>query len=106
LVLDLKLVDHDITDENKFLELVSSKYLKRYISAETKMIMIEPHVWARWLEKDGILILFDIPYFGRTAEINACVKMLLSGIHRGYLWIDRSVSLDTNCIVCIVGLRL
>jgi hypothetical protein len=38
----LKYVDHAITNENKFLELVPSKFLIKYISFETHMIVIEP----------------------------------------------------------------
>jgi hypothetical protein len=54
LIPSLKYADHDITDEKKFLELAPSKYLKRYISAETKMVVIEPEIWATRLQKDGI----------------------------------------------------
>jgi hypothetical protein len=57
------------------------------------------------LQKDGILNLFDIPHFERSTNINACVNILLSGVHGGYLWLDRSVSIDTNLIVHITGLQ-
>jgi hypothetical protein len=100
----LKYVDHDITDENKFPELVPNKFLKKYISSETHMIVIEPQVWATGLQKEGLLNLFDIPHFGWSQEINACVKMLLSCVHGGYMWLDRPVSIDTDLIVHITGL--
>jgi hypothetical protein len=100
----LKYVDHDITDENKFLELVPSKFLMKFISFETHMIIIEPQVWDRGLQKAGLLNLFDIPHFGWSQEINACVKMLLSCVHGGYLWLDRPISIDIDLIVHITGL--
>jgi hypothetical protein len=87
-----------------FPELVPSKFLMKSISSETHMIVIEPQVWARGLQKVGLLNLFDIPHFGRSQEINACVKMLLSCVHRGYMWLDRPISIDIDLIVCITGL--
>jgi hypothetical protein len=61
-----KYVYHNITDENKFPELVPSKYLKNYISSETQMIVIEPQIWATRLQKERVINLFDIPHFGRS----------------------------------------
>jgi hypothetical protein len=106
LIPTLKYVDHDITDEKKFPELVPNKFLKKYISSETQMIVIEPQIWATGLQKEGILNLFDIPHFGRSQEINACVKMLLSCVHGGYMWLDRPVSIDTDLIMHITGLSI
>jgi len=42
LIPTLKYVDHDITDEKKFPDLVPSKFLKKHISSETQMIVIQP----------------------------------------------------------------
>jgi hypothetical protein len=53
-----------------------------------------------------ILNLFDIPHFGRSSEINTCINMLLSCVHGGYLWLDKLVLIDTELIVCIIGLSL
>jgi hypothetical protein len=86
-------------DEKKFPELASSKYLKKYINAETQDDHDRATDMGNRLEKDGILNLFDIPHFRRSTKINTCVKMLLSCVHRGYLWLDRPVSLDTDLIV-------
>jgi hypothetical protein len=99
----LKYVDHDVTHEKKFPELASGKYLKRYISAETKIVVIEPEIWETGLHKPSILNLFDIPHFVRSADINACVKMLLSCVHGCFLWLDRPISIDTYSIVHITG---
>jgi hypothetical protein len=35
-----------------------------------------------------------IPHFGRHQEVNACVKLLLSCYHGGYLWIDCQITVD------------
>jgi hypothetical protein len=99
LVPNLKYTDHDIMDEKKFLELVPSKYLKKYINEKIQMIVIEPQTWEKGLDKDDILNLFDIPHFGRSTEINIYIKLLLRCVHISYLWIDRSISLNTNLIV-------
>lgn len=58
-------------------------------------ILVEPQAWATGLEKLGILNLLEISHFGRSTEINVCVKLLLSYIHGGYLWLDMVVSVDT-----------
>jgi hypothetical protein len=42
LILNLKYVDHDITNENKFLEVVPSNYFNMYVSVDTSMVVIEP----------------------------------------------------------------
>jgi hypothetical protein len=77
----LKFTDHDLSDEKKFPDLAPRKYLKTFIDPETSFIRVEPKTWATGLEKSGILNLLQIPHFGRSVEINACVKMLLRCIH-------------------------
>jgi hypothetical protein len=102
----LKYVEHDIIDENKFQEIVQNKFLKKFINVETHMIVIEPRVWDRGLHKAGRLNLFDILHFGQIQEIIACVKMMLICVHGGYMWLDRTMSIDNYLIVCIIGLSL
>jgi len=68
------------------------------------MIVIEPKVWDRGLQKVGLLNLFDILHFGQIQEINVCVKMMLSCVHGEYSWIDRPISIDIYLIVCITYL--
>jgi hypothetical protein len=60
----LKYEDHDIINENKFLELISSKFLMHSISSKTHMIVIKPRAWDRGMQKACLLNLFDIPHFG------------------------------------------
>jgi hypothetical protein len=45
-----------------------------------------------------------LQYFGWSQEIKTCVKMLLSCVHDGYVWLDRPVSIDTDLIMCITSL--
>jgi hypothetical protein len=68
------------------------------------MIVLETQVWETKLEKLGILNLLEIPHFGHSMEINACVKILLSCVHGGTLWIEPPVSIDTVLIAWIIGL--
>jgi hypothetical protein len=65
---------------------------------------VEAQEWASGLEKERILKLFKIPHFRRSNEINACVKVFLSCIHGGTLWLDPLVSIDMTLIVRITRL--
>jgi hypothetical protein len=47
-----------------------------------------------------------IPHFGRHQEVNACVKLLLSWYHGGYLWVDRHITVDPTLIHLITGLSM
>jgi hypothetical protein len=106
LIPTLKYVEHEIIEENKFPKLVPNKLLIKSISSRTHMIVIEPQVWARGLQKTCLLNLFDITHFGWSQEINVCVKMLLSCVHEGYMWLNRTMSINTYLIVHIKGLSL
>jgi hypothetical protein len=55
------------------------------------------------LEKTKYYEPFDIPHFGTSTEINFFVKILLSFVHGGFLWLDRQISIDTDLITCIIG---
>jgi hypothetical protein len=79
----LKFSDHDIMDEKKFPELAREKYLCTKSVPGTGEILLEPQMWATRLEKSGILNLLEIPHFGCSLEINACVKLLLNCVHGG-----------------------
>jgi hypothetical protein len=65
------------------------------IDAKTYFPIVEPKLWARGLERAD---LFDIPHFGRSQEINACVNMLLTCVDDDYLWLDRPISIETYLI--------
>ena len=61
-----------------------------------------PHV--QILEPTGLLNLLRLPHFGRSAEVNAVVRVLLSCLHGGYLWLGRKVDLNIDLIHRITGL--
>ena len=48
--------------------------------------------------------LLRIPHFGHNLELNAVVKVLLSCVHDGYLWLDHKIDLNMDAIHCITGL--
>jgi len=56
------------------------------------------------LEKVRILNLLEISHFGWGEKTNVYVKMLLSCVHGGEIWLDPFVSIDTALIACITGL--
>ena len=56
------------------------------------------------LEQSDLLNLLRIPHFGRGAEVNAVVRVLLSCVHGGYLWLGNRVDLNVDLIHCIIGL--
>jgi hypothetical protein len=66
--------------------------------------VLETQVWERGLEKSRILNLLEVPHFGRSLEINSCVKLLLNCVHGSTLWLDPPVSIDTALIARITGL--
>ena len=51
-----------------------------------------------------MLNLLKIPHFGRGTEVNAVVRVLLSYVHGGYLWLGNRVDLNVDLIHCITGL--
>ena len=48
--------------------------------------------------------LLQIPHFERSNEINAVVKVLLSYMHGGHLWLDHRVNITIDLIHQITGL--
>jgi hypothetical protein len=61
-------------------------------------------MWAIGLKKSGILNLLEVPHFGRSLEINGCVKLLPSCVHGRTLWLDPPVSIDIALIARITRL--
>ena len=51
-----------------------------------------------------MLNLLKIPNFGRGAEVNVMVQVLLSYVHGGYLWLGKRVGLKIYLIHCITRL--
>jgi hypothetical protein len=70
----------------------------------TRAILLEPQEWVSGLERERILNLLEILHFGVSTKINACVKVFLSCVHGGTLWLDPLVSINTILIVHITRL--
>ena len=56
------------------------------------------------LEHSGLLNLLRIPHFGRGAEVNSVVRILISCVHGGYLWLGNNIDLNIDLIHRITGL--
>jgi hypothetical protein len=60
--------------------------LHRYLTKVTgKKPKIVSYPWIKEIMRSTILNIMKIPHFGRYQEVNACVKILLSCYHGGYL---------------------
>ena len=70
----------------------------------TKKQILAPQPWIEVLEPSGLLNLLRIPHFERSAEVTVVVKVLLSCMHEGFLWLDRKVDLNVHLIHMIMGL--
>ena len=58
------------------------------------------------LTQSTLLNVMKIPHFGRHQEVNACVKLLLSCYHGGYLWLNHHITVDLTLINWITGLSM
>ena len=56
------------------------------------------------LEQSGLLNLLKISHFGRAPEVNAVVKVLLSCIDGGYLWLGSRIDINVYLIHLITRL--
>ena len=70
----------------------------------TKRYELVPMDHVRVLEKSGLLNLLEIPHFGRGIEVNVVVRVLLSCVHGGYLWLSNRVDLNIDLIHRITDL--
>jgi hypothetical protein len=66
---------------------------------------IVPQPWIKELARSTTLNVMKIPHFDRQ-EVNACVKLLLSCYHGGFLWLDRCITVDPTLIHLIIGLSM
>ena len=68
------------------------------IDPVTKAKVSAPQEWIEKLTPSRLLNLLHIPHFGHSLEMNAIVKVLLSCVHDGYLWLDRKIDLNVDVI--------
>jgi hypothetical protein len=72
----LKYVDHDVTELEKFPDLVQEVYIENRGSTLKGILKMESKQWIMGLYNYGIMNLLEIPHFGRGRDVNACVKKL------------------------------
>jgi hypothetical protein len=99
----LKFSDFNLGDRKAYNMLAPHKYLTRTKGKNSKII---PQPWTQNLAQSTLLNVMKIPHFGRHQEVNACVKLLLSCYHRGYLWLNHRITVDPTLINQITGLSM
>jgi hypothetical protein len=99
----LKFNDFNLGDRKNHSMLTPYKYLTRMKGKNSKII---PQPWTMNLAQSTLLNVMKIPHFGRHQEVNACVKLLLSCYHGGYLWLDHCITVDPTLIHRITGLSM
>jgi hypothetical protein len=99
----LKFSDFNLGDRKVYNMLTPHKYLTR---TKGKNSNITPQSWTQNLAQSTLLNVMKIPHFGRHQEVNACVKLLLSCYHGGYLWLNHHITVDPTLINQITGLSM
>jgi hypothetical protein len=99
----LKFSDFNLRDHKVYNMLAPYKYLTKMKGKNSKII---PQSWTMNLAQSTLLNVMKIPHFGRHQEVNACVKLLLSCYHGGYLWLDHRITVDLTLIHQITGLSM
>ena len=100
---NMTFVDHDLW---KFLELATDKYIVSVKDTADGPMRLVPMEWARGLDKAGLLSLMYLSHFGRSTDVNVCVKQFLVSFHGGFLWLDWKVYVSVNLLAAITGLPL
>jgi hypothetical protein len=102
-ILMLNISDFNLGDRKNYNMLAPHKYLTR---KKGKKSNINPQPWTMDIVSSTILNIIKIPHFGKHQEVNACVKLLLSCFHGGYLWLDRCITVDLELIHRITELSM
>ena len=101
---DLKYQDYNLLDHVKFPQFQVDEYMAMIVNPAAKVEALAPKAWIASLQPSGMLNLLQIPHFGRSNEINVVVKVLLSCMHGGHLWLDCRVDITIDLIHRITGL--
>jgi hypothetical protein len=99
----LKNNDFNLGDRKNYAMLAPHRYLMKTTGKKPRIVA---QSWIKELAQSTILNVMKIPHFGRHQEVNACVKLLLSCYHGGYLWLDRWITVDLTLIHLIIGLSM
>jgi hypothetical protein len=95
--------DFNLGDRKNHNMLAPHRYLTRMKGKKSKII---PQPWTMDIARSTILNLMKIPHFGRHREVKACVKILFSCFHDGYMWLDRNITIDLPLIHRITRLSI
>ena len=74
------------------------------VNPTTKVEALTLQAWIASLQPSGLLNLLQIPCFSQSKKINTVVKVLLSCVHRGRMWLDHKVNITIVLIDQIIGL--
>jgi hypothetical protein len=99
----LKFSEFNLGDRKVYNMLSPHKYLTRTKGKNSKIV---PQSWTMNLTQSTLLNVMKIPHFGRHQEVNACVKLVLSCYHGGYLWLNYCIIVDPTLINRITGLSM
>jgi hypothetical protein len=99
----LKVSDFNLRYHKLYNMLAPHKYLTKTKGKNSKIIH---QSWTMNLEQSTLLNVMKIPHFGRHQEVNACVKLLLSYYHGGYLWLNPHIIVDPTLINHITVLSM
>jgi hypothetical protein len=102
-IVALKFSDFNLDDRKVYSMLTPHKYLTRKKGENSKIM---PQSWTHNLAQSTLLNVMKIPHFGRHQEVNACVKLLLSSYHGGYLWLNHCITVDPMLINQITRLSM
>jgi hypothetical protein len=87
----LKFSDFNLGDRKVYSMLAPHKYMIITKGKNPKTVLQQ---WTHNLAQSTLLNVMKIPLFGRHQEVNACVRLLLSCYHGGYLWLDCHITMD------------
>jgi hypothetical protein len=99
----LKNSDFNIIDRKNYAMHAPHRYLMKTTGKKPHIVS---HPWIKEIAQSTILNMMKIPHFGRHQEVKACVKLLMSCYHGGYLWLDRQITVDPTLIHLIIGLSM
>jgi hypothetical protein len=103
LIPDLKISDFNLGDMKNYAMLAPHRYLTKTTGKKPNIV---PYPWIKEIERSMILNVMKIPHFGRHQEVEACVKLLMSCYHGGYLWLDIPMTVEPTLIHLITGLSM
>jgi hypothetical protein len=91
----LNISDFNLGDHTNYGMLAPHKDLTKTTG---KKLNIIPQSWTMDMAISIVLNVMKMPRFDRHQEVNACVKILLSYFHGGYMSLDRNITVDVTLI--------